>query len=133
MKNDAISRSGLEKRIRVYADQVHFRGEVELANGILKSLGIIKEAPALNAVPVIRCLACAWRSATGFCGRHGHPVNDDFFCAHGTTEIVRKPGPAKKTEKKTEERCGSTGLPCSRCMPGPCDHRRMVIPDGSGQ
>lgn len=94
---------------------------------------IIKECTTIDAVPVIRCLACAWRSVTGFCGRHGHPVNDDFFCAHGTTEIVRKPGPAKKTEKKTEERCGSTGLPCSRCMPGPCDHRRMVIPDGSGQ
>lgn len=83
--------------------------------------------------PVVRCLACAWRSATGFCGRHGHPVSDEFFCAHGTTEIIRKPGPAKKTEKKAEERCGASGLPCSRCTPGPCDHRRTAIADDSGQ
>ena len=46
--NDAISRSDLERRIRVYADQVHCRGEVELANGILKSLGIVRSAPALE-------------------------------------------------------------------------------------
>lgn len=93
----------------------------------------LRNAPTIDAVPVIRCLTCAWRSAAGFCGRHGHPVSDDFFCAHGTTEIIRKPGPAKKTEKKAEEICLATGRACSKCTPGPCDHRRTVIPDGSGQ
>ncbi len=87
----------------------------------------ITHAPTIDAVPVIRCLACAWRSSTGFCGRHGHPVTDDFFCAHGTTEIIKKAVPAKKAEKKTEERCMATGLACSRCVPGPCDHRRLEI------
>ena len=86
----------------------------------------VDNAPTLDAVPVIRCAACAWRSATGFCSRHGHPVCDDFFCAHGTTEITRKPGPAKKTEKKAEERCLATGGLCSKCTPGPCDHRRVT-------
>lgn len=97
------------------------------------AMSVIDNAPALDAVPVIRCRDCVLRSSTCFCGSYGHYVSGDFFCAYGTTEIIRKPGPAKKTEKKTEERCGSTGLPCSRCTPGPCDHRRMVIPDDSGQ
>lgn len=97
------------------------------------AMSMADDAPEIDAVPVIHCAACAWRSATGFCGRHGHPVSDDFFCAYGTTEIIRKPGPAKKTEKKAEERCLATGGLCSKCTPGPCDHRRTVIPDDSGQ
>lgn len=91
-------------------------------------LEIIKNTP-----PVIRCKACAWRSASGFCGRHGHPVGDDFFCANGTTEIVKKSKPAKKPEKKPEERCGLTDKPCTRCRPDACEHRRTAVPDGSGQ
>lgn len=86
-----------------------------------------------GAQPVIRCLACTRRSDSGLCYKHGHMVADDFFCAHGTTENVKKSKPAKVIEKKTEERCLATGGLCSKCTPGPCDHRRTVILDGSGQ
>lgn len=86
-----------------------------------------------GAQPVIRCLACTRRSNSGLCYKHGHMVADDFFCAHGTTENVKKSKPAKVIEKKTEERCLATGGLCSKCTPGPCDHRRTVILDDSGQ
>lgn len=90
---------------------------------------IIKECTTIDAVPVIRCAACAWRSAGDFCGRHGHPVTEDFFCAHGTTEIRQKPAPKKKAETppepKPEAYCGITGRLCSMCRPGSCEHRRM--------
>lgn len=94
--------------------------------GIDRALFSITYAHTIDAVPVIRCKACAWRSASGFCGRHGHPVGDDFFCANGTTEIVKKSKPAKKPEKKPEERCGLTDKPCTRCRPDACEHRRTV-------
>ncbi len=93
----------------------------------------ICDAPTIDAVPVVRCRDCVLRSSIFFCGRHGHPVGADFFCAHGTTDAARKPRPAKKTEKKAEEICQATGRACSKCTPGPCDHRRTVIPDVSGQ
>lgn len=89
----------------------------------------IEDAPALYVQPVVLCDDCYWRSATGYCRRYGHSAPDGFFCADGRKAIFTD----KRPEKKTEERCGGTGLPCSRCVPGPCDHRRMVIPDDSGQ
>lgn len=46
MSNDLISRKALEKAIRDYADDVGCnRGEIELANGILKVLSIVEIAP----------------------------------------------------------------------------------------
>ena len=110
-----------------YIDCGHLRPPTEKCFSELDVVRMLGKFPTIDAVPVIRCLACAWRSSTGFCGRHGHPVSDDFFCAHGTTEIIKKAAPAKKAEKKTEERCMATGLACSRCVPGPCDHRRLEI------
>lgn len=107
-----------------YIDCGHLRPPTEKCFSELDVVRMLEKCPTIDAVPVIRCLVCAWRSAGGFCGRHGHPVADDFFCAHGTTEIIRKPGPAKKTEKKAEEICLATGRACSKCTPGPCDHRR---------
>ena len=44
--SDLISRKALEKSIREYADDVGCnRGEYELANGILKSISMIKNQP----------------------------------------------------------------------------------------
>lgn len=119
-----IDGDALDQSIIRYAESKHFNGDYELASAILKSRDKIREAPTIDAVPVIRCLSCAWRSSTGLCYKHGHMVADDFFCAHGTTENVKKSKPAKVIEKKTEERCMATGLACSRCKPGPCDHRK---------
>lgn len=76
---------------------------------------------SIEAVPVVRCKDCTRRSEYGICYKHGHGVADDFFCAHGTREETRK---EKKREKVAQEVCASTGLPCSRCIPGPCDRRR---------
>lgn len=76
-----------------------------------------------SAVPVVRCDDCYWRSATGYCRRYGHSAPDGFFCADGRKAIFANKSP----QKNAEERCMATGLACSRCMPGPCDHRRLEI------
>lgn len=102
-------------------------------DALKKAAEWVKESPAIDAVPVVRCPACSWRTNSSFCRRHGHYVRDDFFCAYGTTGDVRGCRPAKKIEKKAEERCLATGGPCSRCTPGPCDHRKTVIADDRGQ
>lgn len=39
---DLISRSDTMKRLRNYAEQKHYNGEVELANGILKAICFIE-------------------------------------------------------------------------------------------
>lgn len=45
-EGDLISRKALERAIRDYADEVGCnRGEYELANGILKSLSVVKNQP----------------------------------------------------------------------------------------
>jgi len=44
-EGDLISRKKLEKDVRDYADKKCFHGEVELANGILKSMSVIKNQP----------------------------------------------------------------------------------------
>lgn len=52
-----ISKEKLIKDIRVYADLKGANGEVELANGILKALSIIKEQPiAYDADKVVKQL-----------------------------------------------------------------------------
>lgn len=43
--NDLISRQAVIENIRKYADKKCCNGEIELANGILKSLSIIKKQP----------------------------------------------------------------------------------------
>lgn len=40
---DLISRSDTMKRLRNYAEQKHYNGEVELANGILKAICFIEK------------------------------------------------------------------------------------------
>lgn len=44
-EGDLISRKELEKAIRNYADKKCCNGETELANGILKSLSVVKNQP----------------------------------------------------------------------------------------
>jgi hypothetical protein len=125
---------------RIDADllQEELENEIESAkrNGgrdIIRGLRIaarrVKHAPAIDAVPVVLCDDCYWRSATGYCRRYGHSAPDGFFCADGRTAVFTD----KRPEKKTEERCLATGGQCSKCTPGPCDHRRTVIADDSGQ
>lgn len=87
----------------------------------LDVFGVPSEDEEQMAVQVVRCKDCVRRSEYGFCYKHGHSVTDDFFCAYGTREETRT---EKKREKAVKEICASTGLPCSRCMPGPCDRRR---------
>lgn len=129
MKNDVISRSAAVKAL----ENIVLKVGKDKVRTVARCVNEIELLPALDAVPVVRCLACSWRIKTSFCRRHGHYVRDDFFCAYGTTGDVRGCRPAKKIEKKAEERCLATGGPCSRCTPGPCDHRKTVIADDSGQ
>lgn len=46
--SDYISRSALISDIRAYAERKHCNGKIELANGILKSISRIKEAPTVD-------------------------------------------------------------------------------------
>lgn len=113
--------------LKSWIDCGHLRPPTELCFSELDVVQILDKRPTIDAVPVIRCLACSWRANSGLCYKHGHMVADDFFCAHGTTENVEKSKPAKVIEKKTEEICLATGRACSKCTPGPCDHRRQEI------
>ena len=126
-----IDGDDLEKLLRYYMGVIDDYDmtdshDIGFTAAMYRAIISTKESPTIDAVPVIRCLACAWRSPTGFCGRHGHPVADDFFCANGTKEIIKKPAPAKKAEKKAEEICGLTGKACTKCRSGACEHRRKT-------
>lgn len=47
--SDLIRRSALIKKIRDYADEVGcVRGEYELANGILKAISVVEDAPTVE-------------------------------------------------------------------------------------
>ena len=54
MTNDLISRSGLLKKIRAYADSKVANEGVETANNILKTVQVIEKMPAVDAAPVKR-------------------------------------------------------------------------------
>ena len=61
----------LEKDIRNYADKKCCNGETYLANGILKSLSILKEQPTINVKEMLRqnpltCKGCENFSEDGF-------------------------------------------------------------------
>lgn len=77
--SDLISRSALEKSIRAYADQVHFRGETELANGILKSLAMVENAVAQDAQPVVHAY---WLGAEYDGYADGYPVYHLWECSN---------------------------------------------------
>ncbi len=47
-----IDGNALEKDMRAYADNKAYCGHIELANGILKAVGRIDEAPTVDAVEV---------------------------------------------------------------------------------
>jgi hypothetical protein len=109
--------------LKSWIDCGHLRPPTELCFSELDVVQILDKRPTIDAVPVVLCDDCYWRSATGYCRRYGHSAPDGFFCADGRTAIFANKSP----EKKTEERCMATGLACSRCVPGPCDHRRPEI------
>ena len=99
-----IDANALEKDMRAYADNKAYCGHIELANGILKAVGRIDEAPTVDAVEVVRCENCenavpfSWAAAgervQGFrCmkdeGAIGYKccVSGDDFCASGKRRI----------------------------------------------
>lgn len=94
--DDLISRSAAIEAL----DQHSYENGSDYA----KTVELLNELPAFDAVPVVRCPACSWRTKSSFCRRHGHYVRDDFFCAYGTTGDVTGCRPAKKIEKKAEVR-----------------------------
>lgn len=88
-----IDANALEKDMRAYADNKAYCGHIELANGILKAVGRIDEAPTVDAVEVpckIGDFVWAIRSFKG----HKHPqrgiVNDMFFTKDMKLMIVVK-------------------------------------------
>lgn len=47
-----IDADALEKDMREYADNKAYCGHIELANGILKAVGRIDDAPTMEAIPI---------------------------------------------------------------------------------
>lgn len=70
MNGDLISRSGLLKKIRAYADSKVANEGVETANNILKTVQVIEKMPAVDAAPVVhgRWISHFDRSECSVCG-----------------------------------------------------------------
>ena len=83
-KKRLIDANALEKDMRAYADNKAYCGHIELANGILKAVGRIDEAPTVDAVEVVRCENCRWWK-TKACIYHLHGVDrkSNDFCSDG--------------------------------------------------
>ena len=78
-----IDANALEKDMRAYADNKAYCGHIELANGILKAVGRIDEAPTVDAVEVVHgrwemgvdegdydygtCSVCGYDEYNAFC------------------------------------------------------------------
>lgn len=92
-----IDATVLEKDMRAYADNKAYCGHIELANGILKAVGRINEAPTVDAVEVVRCIDCKnYDPDNGTClirfDERGEPLGvlSTGYCSEGTREIKRK-------------------------------------------
>lgn len=53
-----------------------------------KSYHIVKDAPTVDAVQVVRCKDCQWFDANddyydSYCDKNGISVEEDFYCADG--------------------------------------------------
>ena len=63
-----IDADALEKDMRAYADNKAYCGHIELANGILKAVGRIDDAPTVDAVEVVHA---RWEDEHG--GKYANP------------------------------------------------------------
>ena len=88
--NDAISRSAVRDQLRDYLEQEicgENRNVSDVGVGLEIALNTVKGAPALDAVPVVRCKDCRWHdSAFSACSKSGLCVTHDFYCAIGERE-----------------------------------------------
>lgn len=108
--DDAISRSALVNGMKgvVFPEMQLGNAEMDSLYQSIKNLYseiiyIVETEPAIDAVPVVRCEDCYWRSATGYCRRYGHSAPDGFFCADGKeAKFVDK-----SSGKKDEDYCGA--------------------------
>lgn len=75
--DDAISRDAALELLRnnIYVTGYGYK---QLNEGI-------KELPALDAVPVVRCKDCTWFNH-GYCMRFDDDAMPDDFCSHGHVE-----------------------------------------------
>lgn len=62
-------------------DRAFNAGEIHCAR---RSTRKVKELPAVDAVPVVRCGECRWYDSAFYCcSKCGVCVNRDFYCADG--------------------------------------------------
>ena len=87
--DDLISRSALKKEVEGAFNRHYEKSCYQFIHDFFNAtIKRIKNAPAVDAVPVVRCKDCVERTATGRCncitGRNIYvQVNDDFFCSYG--------------------------------------------------
>ena len=68
MNNNLISREALRKRTIEFRDRLKESGQLNLPSGFGAFLDFIKEAPAVDAVEVVRCKDCThWYDREGVC------------------------------------------------------------------
>jgi len=60
MNNNLISREALRKRTIEFRDRLKESGQLNLPSGFGAFLDFIKEAPAVDAVEVVRCKDCKY-------------------------------------------------------------------------
>lgn len=66
----------------------------KIMHGIFRAEQALKDAPTIDAVPVVRCRECQWYCANndyddyydGYCVKNDICVEEDFFCADGDRE-----------------------------------------------
>lgn len=77
--NDAISRKALVSKCQLNFDVLRNGWPANIA-----FLEDILDAPALDAVPVVRCGECKWVSTCKACGDY---LGKNGFCSRGVREV----------------------------------------------
>lgn len=77
-----IDANALEKDMRAYADNKAYCGHVELANGILKAVGRIDEAPTVDAVEVVHAKWESVQNGKGCCSNCHRLDSIDSLATH---------------------------------------------------
>lgn len=90
--SDLISRSDTMKRLRDYAEQKHYNGEVELANGILKAVCFIEHEENIPTAYDVDAVVEELKSLSNAEADYYYASSNDVIDRETTIEIVRKGG-----------------------------------------
>ena len=86
--------------------------------------------------PILSCDFCARYAGIGT--HCNYPTDEEIeesvlFLKGASKDMAISAIRAKQAQEQEHECiCGSTNLPCSRCNPGPCDHRQETVTNRNG-